>query len=52
MKTLKQYFPNVHTFMLHSFGLAAAQIEILHYKIGWLVSPCTTTTHKYWEEHV
>ena len=30
MKTLSQYCPNVHIFMFHGFGLAAAQIEILY----------------------
>ena len=51
MKTLNHYFPNFHIFMLHSFGLAAARIEILYQNISWLVSHCPTTTHKYWEEH-
>ena len=30
METLNQHCPNVHIFMFHSFGLAAAQIEILY----------------------
>ena len=30
MKTLKQYFPNVHIFIFYSFGFAPAQIEILY----------------------
>ena len=30
MKALNQHCPNVHIFMFHNFGLAAAQIEILY----------------------
>ena len=30
MKRLNQYSPNVHIFMFHSFGLVAAQTELLY----------------------
>ena len=51
MKTSNQYCPIVHIFMLHGFGLAAAEIEIVYYNISWLGSPCITATHKHCEEH-
>ena len=34
METLNQHCPNDQIFMFHSFVLAAAQIEILSYKIS------------------
>ena len=30
MKTFNQHCPNIYIFMFHSFGLDAAQIEILY----------------------
>ena len=51
MKTLNQHCSNVHIFMFYSFGLAAAQIEILYQKISSLVSRVPTTTHKHCEKH-
>ena len=30
MKTLNQYCPNVHIFMFHGFGIAAAQKETIY----------------------
>ena len=38
-------------YLFHGFGIAAAQKEIIYWKISFLVYPCITARQKHWEEH-